>query len=86
MSISRKIKSKFYASNGFAVFGMVLVTIGYLVMAFSTIANVGYCLYLWATDLTLALALWTAFKSWIITLVSGILTVILGLIITAVSE
>ena len=86
MSISRKLKSQLYASNGFAIFGATLAIIGYLVMIFSFITNLGYGLYLWSTEVTLALALWTAFKSWIITLVSGILAVILGLIITAVSE
>ena len=86
MSTYRKLRTKLTVSTGLGLFGAILIIIGYLVMIFSFITNLGYGLYLWSTEVTLALALWTAFKSWIVTLVSGILTAFLGIIITAIAE
>lgn len=86
MSVCRKLRAKFATATGLGLFGAILIIIGYLVMIFSFITNLGYGLYLWSTEVTLALALWTAFKSWIITLISGILTAFLGIIITAIAE
>lgn len=86
MSVYRKLRTKLTVSTGLGLFGAILIIIGYLVMIFSFITNLGYGLYLWSTEVTLALALWTAFKSWIVTLISGILTAFLGIIITAIAE
>lgn len=86
MSTYRKLRTRLTASTGLGLFGVILALIGYLVMIFSFITNLGYGLYLWSTEVTLALALWTAFKSWIVTLVSGILTAFLGIIITAIAK
>ena len=86
MSTYRKLRTKLTVSTGLGLFGAILIIIGYLVMIFSFIANLGYGLYLWSTEVTLALALWTAFKSWIVTLISGTLTAFLGIIITAISK
>lgn len=86
MSVYRKLRTKLTVSTSLGLFGAILIIIGYLVMIFSFITNLGYGLYLWSTEVTLALALWTAFKSWIITLISGILTAFLGIIITAIAK
>lgn len=86
MSVYRKLRTKLTVSTGLGLFGAILIIIGYLVMIFSFITNLGYGLYLWSTEVTLALALWTAFKSWIVTLISGTLTAFLGIIITAIAE
>ena len=86
MSTYRKLRTRLTASTGLSLFGVILALIGYLVMIFSFITNLGYGLYLWSTEVTLALALWTAFKSWIVTLISGILTAFLGIIITAITK
>ena len=86
MSVCCKLRTMFATATGLSKFGVILALIGYLVMIFSFIANLGYGLYLWSTEVTLALALWTAFKSWIVTLISGILTAFLGIIITAIAE
>ena len=86
MPACRKFRTAFATATGLSRFGIILALIGYLVMIFSFITNLGYGLYLWSTEVTLALALWTAFKSWIVTLISGILTAFLGIIITAITK
>ena len=82
----KKLRARLTTSTGFGLFGVILAIIGYLVITFSFMTNLGYGLYLWSTEVTLALALWTAFKSWIVTLISGILTAFLGIIIATIAE
>ena len=61
--------------------GLGLFIGGLVILAFATIGHVGYALYLWADNVVLATALWTAFKSWVLFIVAGFVSVIIGKIL-----
>ena len=65
-------------TNAKAFVGMTLIVGGLVILAFVTIGHIGYALYLWADSTTLAIALWTAFKSWILFIIAGFTSVIIG--------
>ena len=69
-------------TNAKAFIGMTLIIGGLIILAFATIGHIGYALYLWADNIALATALWTAFKSWILSIIVGFAAVIIGKILT----
>ena len=62
--------------------GIGLLIGGLIILAFTTIGHIGYALYLWADSIALATALWTAFKSWILSIIVGLAAAIIGKILT----
>lgn len=58
--------------------GKTILFIGIIAMGISTAASVGYGLYLWAHELTFALAAWTAFVLWLKMVIGGFVLVIVG--------
>ena len=58
--------------------GLGLFIGGLVILAFATVGHRGYALYLWADNVVLATALWTAFKSWILFIIAGFTSVIIG--------
>ena len=62
--------------------GIGLFIGGLVILAFATVGHIGYALYLWADNVVLATALWTAFKSWILFIIAGFTSVIIGKILT----
>ena len=58
--------------------GLGLFIGGLVILAFTTVGHIGYALYLWADNVVLATALWTAFKSWILFIIAGFAAVIIG--------
>ena len=58
--------------------GLGLLIGGLIILAFATIGHIGYASYLWADSIALATALWTAFKSWILFIIAGFASVIIG--------
>ena len=58
--------------------GMTLIVGGLLILAFATVGHIGYALYLWADNVVLATALWTAFKSWILFIIAGFVSAVIG--------
>lgn len=58
--------------------GLGLFIGGLVILAFATVGHIGYALYLWADNVVLATALWTAFKSWILCIIAGFTSVIIG--------
>ena len=58
--------------------GLGLFIGGLVILAFATVGHIGYALYLWADNVVLATALWTAFKSWILFVIAGFASVIIG--------
>ena len=69
-------------SNIKSLLGIGLLIGGLIILAFATIGHIGYALYLWADNIALATALWTAFKSWILSIIVGFAAVIIGKILT----
>ena len=69
-------------SNIKSLLGICLFIGGLIILAFATIGHIGYALYLWADNIALATALWTAFKSWILFIIAGFTSVIIGKILT----
>lgn len=65
-------------SNIKRLLGIGLFIGGLIILAFATIGHIGYALYLWADSIALATALWTAFKSWILFIIAGFTSVIIG--------
>lgn len=65
-------------SNIKSLLGIGLLIGGLIILAFATIGHIGYALYLWADSTVLATALWTAFKSWILFIIAGFTSVIIG--------
>ena len=65
-------------SNIKRLLGIGLFIGGLIILAFATIGHIGYALYLWADSIALATALWTAFKSWILFVIAGFTSVIIG--------
>ena len=65
-------------TNAKAFIGMTLIVGGLVILASATIGHIGYALYLWADSIALATALWTAFKSWILFIIAGFTSVIIG--------
>ena len=61
-----------------SLLGLSLLIGGLIILAFATIGHIGYALYLWADNIALATALWTAFKSWILFIIAGFASVIVG--------
>ena len=61
--------------------GLGLFIGGLVTLAFATIGHIGYALYLWADNVVLATALWTAFKSWILFIVAGFVAAVTGKIL-----
>ena len=61
-----------------SLLGIGLLIGGLIILAFATIGHIGYALYLWADSIALATALWTAFKSWILFIIAGFTSVIIG--------
>jgi hypothetical protein len=53
-------------------------------MVTGTISGIGYALYSWAHDVPLALALWNGFALFLKMLFGGLLSVIVGYILTEV--
>ena len=58
--------------------GLGLFIGGLVILAFATVGHIGYALYLWADNVVLATAAWTAFKSWILFIIAGFTSVIIG--------
>lgn len=58
--------------------GLGLFIGGLVILAFATVGHIGYAMYLWADNVVLATALWTAFKSWILFIIAGFISVIIG--------
>ena len=69
-------------SNIKSLLGIGLLIGGLIILAFATIGHIGYALYLWADSIALATALWTAFKSWVLSIIVGLVAVIIGKILT----
>ena len=65
-----------------SLLGLGLLIGGLIILAFATIGHIGYALYLWADNVVLATALWTAFKSWILFVIAGFASVIIGKVLT----
>ena len=65
-----------------SLLGIGLLIGGLIILAFATIGHIGYALYLWADNVVLATALWTAFKSWILFIIAGFASVIIGKVLT----
>ena len=65
-------------TNAKAFIGMTLIVGGLVILAFATIGHIGYALYLWADNVVLATALWTAFKSWILFIIAGFVSAVIG--------
>ena len=65
-----------------SLLGISLLIGGLTILAFATIGHIGYALYLWADNVVLATALWTAFKSWILFIIAGFASVIIGKVLT----
>ena len=61
-----------------SLLGLSLLIGGLIILAFATIGHIGYALYLWADNIALATALWTAFKSWILFIIAGFASVIVA--------
>lgn len=61
-----------------SLLGLSLLIGGLIILAFATIGHIGYALYLWADNIALATALWTAFKSWILFIIAGFTSVIVA--------
>ena len=68
-------------SNIKSLLGISLLIGGLTVLAFATVGHIGYALYLWADNVVLATALWTAFKSWILFIVVGFISAVIGKIL-----
>ena len=69
-------------SNIKSLLGISLLIGGLTILAFATVGHIGYALYLWADNVVLATALWTAFKSWILFVIAGFVSVIIGKVLT----
>ena len=69
-------------SNIKSLLGIGLFIGGLIILAFATIGHIGYALYLWADNIALATALWTAFKSWILSIIVGFTSAVIGKILT----
>ena len=65
-------------SNIKSLLGISLLIGGLTVLAFATVGHIGYALYLWADNVVLATALWTAFKSWILFIIAGFVSAVIG--------
>ena len=65
-------------TNAKAFIGMTLIVGGLVILAFVTIGHIGYALYLWADNVVLATALWTAFKSWLLFIIAGFVSAVIG--------
>ena len=65
-------------TNAKAFIGMTLIVGGLVILAFATVGHIGYALYLWADNVVLATALWTAFKSWILFIIAGFVSAVIG--------
>ena len=65
-------------TNAKAFIGMTLIVGGLVILAFATVGHIGYALYLWADNVVLATALWTAFKSWILFIIVGFVSAVIG--------
>lgn len=61
--------------------GLALFIGGLVILAFATVGHIGYALYLWADNVILATALWTAFKSWILFVIAGFTSAVIGKIL-----
>jgi hypothetical protein len=68
----------------FGLLGILLCIVGYVCMVTGTISGIGYALYSWAHDVPLALALWNGFALFLKMLFGGLLSVIVGYILTEV--
>ena len=64
-----------------SLLGLGLFIGGLVIPAFATVGHIGYALYLWADNVVLATALWTAFKSWILFIVAGFVAAVTGKIL-----
>lgn len=60
------------------IIGLGLFIGGLVILASVTVGHIGYALYLYADNVVLATALWTAFKSWILFVIAGFTSVIIG--------
>lgn len=58
--------------------GLGLFIGGLVILAFATVGHIGYALYLWADNVVLATALWTAFKSWVLFIIAGFVSAVIG--------
>ena len=65
-------------SNIKSLLGLGLFIGGLVVLTFATIRHIGYALYLWADSIALATALWTAFKSWVLFVIAGFTSAVIG--------
>ena len=65
-------------SNIKSLLGIGLLIGGLIILAFATVGHIGYALYLWADNVVLATALWTAFKSWILFIIAGFVSAVIG--------
>ena len=68
-------------TNAKAFIGMTLIVGGLTILAFATVGHIGYALCLWADNVVLATALWTAFKSWILFVIAGFTSAVIGKIL-----
>ena len=68
--------------NAKSIIGLGLLAGGLIILAFASLGHIGYALYMWADNVELAIALWTAFKSWILFLIIGFVSVVLGKVMT----
>ena len=68
--------------NAKSIIGLGLLAGGLIILAFASLGHIGYALYMWADNVELATALWTAFKSWILFLIIGFITAVLGSVLT----
>ena len=64
-----------------SLLGISLLIGGLTILAFATVGHIGYALYLWADNVVLATALWTAFKSWILFVIAGFVSAVIGKIL-----
>ena len=68
-------------SNIKSLLGIGLLVGGLVILAFATVGHIGYALYLWADNVVLATALWTAFKSWLLFVIAGFTSAVIGKIL-----
>ena len=58
---------------------MFLMVVGFVMLALANFGGLGYGLYLWGgTGMAIGLAAWTAFKFWVLWMVLGIVSFIIG--------
>ena len=60
---------------------MKMLILGIIILVFANVGSIGYGLYLWGgTGMAFGLAVWTAFKVWMIWVSAGMVSLGVGVI------